>query len=223
MELNAFDRKHFVSQAHDDASAVVVAGPGADLEIGRKSLFANDERVIANGGHGRLEAAKDGAAVVLDAAGFAVHESFGADDLAAKSGANGLMSEADSEKWNLAGKMTNQFDADARILRRAGAGGDHDAIGMEGFEFIDGDFVVAAHLDARTQFAQVLDQVVGKGVVIVENEDHVVILSVGGGVRFWRISAFQIMRPLAHDRDRSAGQQGQRGEISKEFTMATSL
>jgi len=33
-----------------------------------------------------------------------------------------LMSEADAENWNLAGKMTDQFDANARFIRSAGAG-----------------------------------------------------------------------------------------------------
>ena len=48
--------------------------------------------MIAGGGEGSGEAAEDGAAVVGDLAGLAVHESVGADDLASEGGADGLVS-----------------------------------------------------------------------------------------------------------------------------------
>src|ERR1035438_6439947 len=62
--------------------------------------------------------------------------------------------------WNLAGKVADQFDADASISRSARTRRNYDAIGTHGFDLADGHFVVAAYLDLRAQFAQVLDQVV---------------------------------------------------------------
>ena len=65
---------------------------------------------------------EDGFVVVGDGAGFAVHQVRGANDLAAKSRADGLMSEADSEDRHLSRKMLDQLNADSGVLRGAGAG-----------------------------------------------------------------------------------------------------
>src|SRR6185503_580724 len=43
---------------------------------------------------------------------------------------------------------------------------------MKGFDPSDRDLVVAAHNHVSAQFSQVLDEVVGKRVVIVEDKDH---------------------------------------------------
>ena len=137
--------------------------------------------MIAGGGHGRGESAEDGLAVVLDRAGLAVHQVLGADDLSAESGADGLMSEADAEHGNFAGEVADDVDADAGVLRGAGAGGDDDALGMHGGDFGDGHLVIAAHFDVSAQFSEILDEVVGEGIVVVEDEDHGGIVIGGGG------------------------------------------
>jgi hypothetical protein len=41
---------------------------------------------------------------------------------------------------------------------------------------LNANFVIAANLDLSTEFAQVLDKVVGKRIVIVEDEDHMSIV-----------------------------------------------
>jgi hypothetical protein len=40
------------------------------------------------------------------------------------------------------------------------------------FDFSDGHFVVAANLDFGAQFTKVLDEVVSKRIVVIEDEDH---------------------------------------------------
>src|ERR1700730_399021 len=107
MELDAFHWKLFMAQAHDHAGASILGGVGADFEILRQALFLYDQGVIARGGHGGGQAVEDGFAVVLDFAGFAVHQFGGAHDFAAEGCAYGLMSQADSEYWNLAGEMAD--------------------------------------------------------------------------------------------------------------------
>jgi hypothetical protein len=82
------------------------------------------------------------------------------------------VSEANTQDWNFAREMADQLDADAGFVRGAGAGRDDDSIGLQSFDIIDSELVVAADLDIGTQFAQVLDKVVGKRVVVVEDEDH---------------------------------------------------
>ena len=53
-----------------------------------------------------------------------------------------------------------------------GPGEIDDAVGVHGLDLADRDLVVPADDYVRTQFAQVLHQVIGKGVVVVEDEDH---------------------------------------------------
>ena len=112
------------------------------------------------------------AAIVLDRAGFSVHQSFCAYHFSAKSRADRLMAETDSEQRNLAGKVADQFNADAGILRSARSGRNHDPFRPHRFNLVNADLVIAPNLNLSAQFAQVLTKVVGKRVVVVENEDH---------------------------------------------------
>src|SRR5712691_2416557 len=86
------------------------------------------------------------------------------------------MSEANAEDRYFACEVTDQIDADAGVLRRAGAGGDDDALRLHIFDFSNRDPVVAANLDCGPEFPEILDEVEGKGIVIVENEDHHAVL-----------------------------------------------
>ena len=100
VELNAFDGEGFVAETHDRAGVGgAVAGGDArgDFEGVGDGVFADDERVLARAGHGLRKVAEDGAVVVLDGGGFAVHELRGADDLCAEGRADGLVAEADAE------------------------------------------------------------------------------------------------------------------------------
>src|SRR5690242_5719702 len=103
MELHAFNRVLLVSHAHDYATAVGFPSFGADLKLRREIQFLNNQRMVAGCGHRLGSIAEDGAAIVLNAAGLAVHYVLGANHITAKGGANGLMSQADAEDRLLAG------------------------------------------------------------------------------------------------------------------------
>ena len=109
---------------------------------------------------------------MVDLAGFAVHELAGADDVAAEGCADGLMAEADAEDGNFAGHVADEADGNAGFLRRAGSGRKDDALGIEGFDFFGRELVVAADDDVGAELTHVLDEVEGEGIVVVENEDH---------------------------------------------------
>src|SRR5215469_17013363 len=83
------------------------------------------------------------------------------------------MSQAHAQDRQLAGERANQVHADARLLRSARAGRDDNPLGMEGFDLADRELVIAADHHLSPEFAQVLNEVVGERVVIIENENHV--------------------------------------------------
>jgi hypothetical protein len=134
--------------------------------------------VIARGRHRHGKALKDGFVVVDDRAGLAVHEVGCADYAASEGLADGLMSKADTENRYLAGEVADQFDADAGFVRCARAGGDDDSFGVHGFDLGNGDLIVAAHFDVSAQFSEILDQVIGKRIVVIEYEDQINFLPV---------------------------------------------
>jgi hypothetical protein len=82
------------------------------------------------------------------------------------------MSQADSEHGDFAGKVPDECDADSGFLRGAGAGREENALRVHGFDFHYGELVVAADYHLGSQFPQILDEVIGEGIVVVEDEDH---------------------------------------------------
>ena len=77
------------------------------------------------------------------------------------------MSKANAEHRNLACEVLDGVDADTGLMRSTGAGGDEDAIRMKGIDLDNRRLIVASDFYVRPQFAKILDQVVGEGIVIV--------------------------------------------------------
>src|SRR3982074_1417338 len=57
-------------------------------------------------------------------------------------------------------------------MRRAWTGRDHDALRPHRFRLGYRNLIVAANLDLRSQFAEILDQVIGERIVVTEYEDQ---------------------------------------------------
>src|SRR6185437_5111592 len=168
VELYALNGELAVADRHDG----VVGGAGGDLEAFGHRGRINDQRVVAGGGEGLGQAAEDGLAVVLDHAGLAVHQHLGADDAGAKGLTDALMAEADAEDGDAAGEVLDGRHADAGFERGAGTRRNDQSRGLQGFDPGQGHLIVAADLDGLSQLAEVLGEVVGERVVVVEEEDH---------------------------------------------------
>src|SRR3974390_2115246 len=110
---------------------------------------------------------------MLHFARLAMHKVGSANDVAAKGSADRLMAETDPENWDLAGKVSDHVDADSRLVRCTGPGRDDDAFRVEMLDLFQCGLVVAAHYDFVPHLPDVLHQVVGERIVIVEDEDHV--------------------------------------------------
>src|SRR5258705_9188751 len=105
-----------------------------------------------------------------------------ANDFAAECGADGLMTQAYAKDREFSGQAANQVDANSGILRGAGARRNYNGFGLAPRNFLDGDFVVAMHFDIASQLAKILGQVVGKRIVVVEQQNHLASFS-GRGSR----------------------------------------
>src|SRR4051794_23091552 len=166
VELHALRGQLAVADRHDDAAA-----GGGDLEDGRQRFLLHDQRVIAPHGQRRGDAREDRAAVVGDRRRLAMHREV-ADDGAAEGLGERLVAQADAERRDAGlGKPLDDLEADARLVRGARAGRDDDAVGPSLEQLVDVRGVVAHDVELAPQLAQVLDEVVGEGVVVVDDED----------------------------------------------------
>ena len=103
--------------------------------------------MVAGCGHGRAKPTKNGSAIVLHFAGFAMHKVLGANYVAAECSSNCLMSKADSQNGHLSGQRLDKRDADASILRSAGPGREHDPLRAESLHLLDTDLIIALYLN----------------------------------------------------------------------------
>ena len=79
------------------------------------------------------------------------------------------MSEADAEHGNFARKVFDGFGGNATIFDGfAWAWGDDEMVRLERDQLVQGDLVVAKDANVRAKFAEVLDEVVGEGVVVID-------------------------------------------------------
>src|SRR5207248_3905850 len=91
---------------------------------------------------------------------------------AAKCSSDRLMSEADTQDRDLACEMPDYIDADSRLLRCARPGRDHDPLRVEFLDLVNRGLIVAAHYHLLARLSDVLHQIEGKRIVVIENKLH---------------------------------------------------
>ena len=92
-----------------------------------------------------------------------------------------LMAKAYAKDWgDRIGSGQRPFqksNADSGLVRCTGTRRKENPIGSHGQNIFDSYLVIALHLDVSSPLAQVLDQVVGEGIVVVDDENHPMSLS----------------------------------------------
>src|SRR4030042_1742375 len=146
MELHAKERGLLVADAHNLSRAVRGVTPGAHLEFVAQRARLDDETVVARGLERVLQALVEVPAVVVNHVRLAVHQPPGADDSGPKSLGDGLVSQADTQQWDLSRKMPGTRHGDARLVRRAGARRDDQVGRAAGLDLLHRDLVVAVDL-----------------------------------------------------------------------------
>ena len=169
VKLHALDRQGFVAHAHDFA----VFCPGGDFQAIRQAFALDHQRVVAGAGHRVGQTVKHAEVQMLHRRGLAVHQLLGVDDLATKRLADALVAQTHAKDGNLAGKALDGGHRHTGFQRRARAGGNHQVLRRQAGDIVQADFVVTEHLHILPQFAEVLHQVVGEGVIIVDHQQHV--------------------------------------------------
>lgn len=101
-----------------------------------------------------------------------MHEPLGADDIAAEDIADALMAETDTEQRDAPAELPDDLIADPGLFRRAGTRGNADMIRFELRNLLDGHLIIAPDFHERPHLAEVLDEVVGKRIVVVDDEQH---------------------------------------------------
>jgi len=97
--------------------------------------------------------------------------------------ADGLMTEANAENGTVPGKGLDHFERHPGFGRGARTGRNQNALGVEGAGFGRSDLVVAKDTLLHAQLTEVLDEVEGKRIVVVDDEQHstLFILTFRGG------------------------------------------
>ncbi|MNS38342.1 hypothetical protein D3C72_705880 [compost metagenome] len=142
--------------------------PGSDLETIGQGVMRHDERMVAGDPQRILESLEYPLPRMADEGRLAVHHLTGTHHPGAERLSQGLVAEADAENGYLTGKTGDGRQRDARLVRRAGTGRDHQmAWGKPGYLF-QTQLVVAPDHHVLPQGAKILHQVPGKGVVVVD-------------------------------------------------------
>ena len=99
-----------------------------------------------------------------------MHHLFGMDDFPAKDGTDRLMPKTDTEYRFPACEMPQHFHGDACLIRRFRSWRDTDMVWIQLLDFFNGDLIVAVSLHICAQFAELLDDVVCKRIVVVYHQ-----------------------------------------------------
>jgi hypothetical protein len=104
---------------------------------------------------------------------LAVHHARRSHDLAAVELTDALQAETHAEHRHVPRERADHLQRHARLVRRPRPRRDDDAVWSDFiFHFLNRHPVVAPHLDPRAQLAEILDEVVGERVVVVDQKKH---------------------------------------------------
>ena len=128
--------------------------------------------MVADGLEGVGQAREHALAVVVDHGRLAVSDFAGPVNGRAVRVADALVPQAHAQDRQLGTEMPDHVVGDTGLARRAGARRHHDALGLHRLYVLYGCLIVADDLNLRAQFTQVLVEVVGETVVVVDEEKH---------------------------------------------------
>src|SRR5688572_6916061 len=103
---------------------------------------------------------------------FAVHQTWRSDNLAAEDLPDCLMAQANPENRNRLVEALNHLLGDSCIVWRARSGRNDNMRRVQAFDFFERHAIVAEHAQLMSHLTEILHEVVGKRIVVVDDEDH---------------------------------------------------
>ena len=166
MELNAVDGQVAMAEAHDRP---VVAGGVDEQAVGN---ILHDERVIARRGKGRRDTNEKPGAVMGDRRCLAVHQT-AAHHAPAEILSDGLMAQTHAQqRLACIGAGTHDVEADPGFIGGAGTGREQERFCAGGHGLSGRHGIIADDFHFGAQFHEIVDEVPGEAVVVVDDKDH---------------------------------------------------
>ena len=171
MELHAHPGPVAILQGHD--LPFRGAGRHREQRIALPFPAMDHQRMIAGHLHGIGQAFEQAAAIMHDLGLLAVHDAGAHIHPCPGVQAQQLMAQADAQHRHMVRQPAQEFRTEARLrgMPRPGRDADHLQGGVHG-HVQDGGIVVAQHHGLVPQSVERLDQVVGKGIVIIDEQEH---------------------------------------------------
>jgi len=149
---------------------LALGGVGAHFQFWRQALGGCDQRVVTSHLARLRQAREQRARVVAYEGRLAVHETPGAHHVAAEYLDDRLVAEAHAEHRDPPGEGTDHLHGDSGIVRRARPGGDAQVRGRKRQRLLGCQRVVAVDAHLGPEHQERLHQVVGEGVVVVDEQ-----------------------------------------------------
>jgi len=166
MKLYAPNRELPVTDAHD----LMILRGGGDCQAFGQGITLNHEGVVTGGWKFLRHILKNILVVMTDLRGFPVHQLIGPNNFPAEGLPDRLVAEANAKERNLSRPSFDCLQADARTIWIAGTGRNDQPVEFFKFEIVNTDCIITHHFLLCPQLAKILDNVVGEGIVIIDDE-----------------------------------------------------
>ena len=83
------------------------------------------------------------------------------------------MAQAHAQDRDFAASLGDEIETDPSLVRRAGTRRQHDRVRFERNGFRRRQLVISADIASHPQFADVMDEIVGEAVIVIDEEEHV--------------------------------------------------
>ena len=143
-----------------------------DFQLRRQRGALDRQRVVADHAELARQPVVHAALVGGDGAGLAVHLHLRAHDAPAQRRADALVPKAHAQDRQPASEVADGLHAHAGLGRAARAGREHQPPRLQRGDAGHVDLVVAHHAHVFAEFAEVLHQVEGEAVVVVDHQQH---------------------------------------------------
>src|ERR1700688_2182668 len=168
MKLPSFNLVPPMPQSHYDP-VICLRG---DHQLSRQTFPFHNQRVITRRRKWIRQLSKHALPIMMNLAGLAMKQRRRTLYLPAESRPNGLVPQAHAKNRKLPCQSLNQLHGDPRFLWRTRSRRNHNPLRFFTRDLLNANLIVAVHFHLASQLTQILRQVVGKRVVVIEQQNH---------------------------------------------------